>query len=264
MLSEPAPAPTFPEGNLRRQLLRRLMLGLPYDQVRTVRHVMAFPFLRAHVQPQRIVPASSAHREAFWRAALDSIGSGPIEYLEFGVHRGTATRWFVQANRHPESRFYGFDSFEGLPADWKGGMAAGHFDTMGEIPEIDDRRLRFVPGFFNRSLPRFFRDYQPGPGRVVVNFDADLYSSTICAMTWLIATFPDQPMLWLFDEFMNEELSAFETMATAHGLEFDTICASPDFMRVAIAVNGRTGRASPPAREAFLWSWGENGGRGKD
>jgi O-methyltransferase len=79
----------------------------------------------------------------------------PIHYLEFGVAGGTSFAWWVKANHHPESLFYGFDTFEGLPEDW-------HFFKKGafsfDIPFMDDTRGTFIKGLFQDTLYRFLRD----------------------------------------------------------------------------------------------------------
>ena len=58
-----------------------------------------------------------------------------IDYLEFGVYRGASIRAWVGLSAHKESRFIGFDSFEGLPERWSGSLGAGAFDAGGNIPE---------------------------------------------------------------------------------------------------------------------------------
>src|SRR5205823_13838731 len=62
-----------------------------------------------------------ADRERLHGHLIDSQGlSGPIDYLEFGVWEGASIRWWIERNRHSDSSFVGFDSFEGLPANWEG------------------------------------------------------------------------------------------------------------------------------------------------
>jgi hypothetical protein len=91
-------------------------------------------------------------REELWRRALERIGAADLLYLEFGVWQGYSIEYFSRLNRSPRSLFYGFDSFEGLPEGWRG-MSAGHFSTGGQIPVIDDERVRFIKGWFQDSLP---------------------------------------------------------------------------------------------------------------
>lgn len=84
--------------------------------------------------------------------------SAPITYLEFGVHRGASMCRWLALNRHPDSRFVGFDSFKGLPERWELGGAsldAGHFSTGGQLPDVNDPRVSFVKGWFHETLPRF-------------------------------------------------------------------------------------------------------------
>src|SRR6476469_942601 len=50
--------------------------------------------------------------------STEKLKEEPIDYLEFGVAGGHSFRWFQQNNSNPESRFYGFDTFTGLPEDW--------------------------------------------------------------------------------------------------------------------------------------------------
>src|SRR5262249_4819019 len=55
-------------------------------------------------------------------------------YLEFGVYKGASI------NRHaalrPMVRFYGFDSFRGLPETWTMGAPKGAFALNGKLPPV--------------------------------------------------------------------------------------------------------------------------------
>ncbi len=115
----------------------------------------------------------------------DTLSDGPITYLEFGVFRGDSIRRMSKLFTHPDSRFVGFDSFEGLPEDWGANRPQGHFTTEGQIPLIPDSRVSFVKGYFQNTLPGFLAT----PRRNVptlIHFDADLYSSTLflLSMFW--------------------------------------------------------------------------------
>ena len=55
-----------------------------------------------------------------------------INYLEFGVASGASFNWWMKKNINPDSGFYGFDTFTGLPEDF-GPYKKGYFNS-GEIP----------------------------------------------------------------------------------------------------------------------------------
>lgn len=153
-----------------------------------------------------------AQREAVWDHVIETIGADrKILCLEFGVHEGYSIAYFARRFRHPESRFYGFDSFEGLPEDW-GNKAKGTFSRQGEPPRLDDERVRFVVGWFHETLPGFVaegRDYEA----VLVHLDADLYSSTLFALSQLWPRYAQFHAL--FDEFMSQEARALHNFAQA-------------------------------------------------
>jgi predicted O-methyltransferase YrrM len=115
--------------------------------------------------------------------------------LEFGVWSGTTLREIVAAR--PHGRVYGFDSFQGLPEDWRPGFPAGIFESNG-VPEVPGAEL--VVGLFADTLPRFLDEH---PGDVTfLHVDSDLYSS---AKTVLEHVGPRLRVgsIVLFDEFFN-------------------------------------------------------------
>jgi hypothetical protein len=126
------------------------------------------------------------------------IGEEQIDYLEFGVFQGESMAEWLRLDNHPQSRFFGFDSFEGLPEDW-GLMKKGFFDVKGAVPGINDPRVQFVKGWFQNSLPEFLKSYTPQP-RLIVHNDSDLYASTLYTLAKLDSSLAAGSVL-IFDEF---------------------------------------------------------------
>jgi hypothetical protein len=110
--------------------------------------------------------------DLFAEAVRRVTGERPL-YLEFGVFEGRSMRWWSEHLQQPGARLVGFDSFQGLPEDWRPGMDRGHFSVDG-VPAVDDPRVSFVKGWFDETLPSF---QLPEHDQLVVNVDCDLYSS---------------------------------------------------------------------------------------
>ena len=74
------------------------------------------------------------------------LGNVAIDFLEFGVYRGDSLRSWLGLNKNPQSKFYRFDSFTGLPAQWRKN-AKGTFDvgrqSSGKRRDDRLRRRRF-------------------------------------------------------------------------------------------------------------------------
>lgn len=174
---------------------------------------------------ERIAPAGSGWtqiiergREDLWRRTLARLPCQDLLLLEFGVWKGDSTRFFAGLNRSPASRFYGFDSFEGLPEDWRG-MAHARFDVGGSLPQIDDSRVTFVKGWFRDTLPPML-DHLVEASRdrsLVVHYDADLYSSTLYLLFTLGSRF--KRYTFIFDEFSGHETRALYNYIQATGAE---------------------------------------------
>ncbi len=104
--------------------------------------------------------------------------------LEFGVYRGTSMKWWLARIPNKESRFVGFDTFTGLPEHWRATEPLGAFNANGKIPDITDPRCSFEIGLFQETLGNFVKRNDLS-GRLVINLDADLYSSTLFVLTTL-------------------------------------------------------------------------------
>jgi hypothetical protein len=168
--------------------------------------------------------------ELFDRIAAD-VGGERTLYLEFGVWRGAATRYWSRLLRHPESHLHGFDSFEGLPETWDHRTEQGTFSTGGAVPQIADPRVTFFPGWFDQTLINYTL---PDHDRLVVNCDADLYSSTRLVLDAIGPHLKPGDYLY-FDEFYDRhhELRAFDEFLGKSGQRFQLVGATRGFVEVA-------------------------------
>ena len=77
--------------------------------------------------PSALVPqVVEDDTDLFELALARVVGERPI-YLEFGVYKGRSMRWWSQRLPHAGAKLVGFDSFEGLPEDWRPNYDAGAF-----------------------------------------------------------------------------------------------------------------------------------------
>ena len=172
------------------------------------------------------------NRTDVWDYILgDIIGDNPINYLEFGVHNGHSILYWAEKNKHKNSIFVGFDTFTGLPGDWKSfqkisrkygkTIPKGHFSTKGSVPETKDNRVSFIKGVFNESLLPYLDDFISRAdltNTLIVHMDADIYESTLYPLVTLsrllqpgsIIIF-DEPSV-VFDEFraLNDYIRTFD------------------------------------------------------
>lgn len=147
----------------------------------------------------------------------------PITYLEFGVYQGDSLEWWIKHNYHPESTFVGFDTFEGLPEDWREGWATGHFSTAGVIPEISDPRCSIIKGMFQETLQNWLTGRQ-WSSRLICMMDADLYSSTLYPLILLGPLLKAGDIL-IFDEFRDarNEFRAFTDWQACIGTKVECV-----------------------------------------
>jgi hypothetical protein len=126
----------------------------------------------------------------------------PGNVMEFGVYNGDSTlviaktlRRFAAASIEPRRRFWALDSFEGLPESYENAVV-GTFAC--EPPRI--RGVDIVKGYFDKTLtPEFSKQV----GKVALaHLDADLYSSTLCALRFLTPLL-DTGSILVFDEFLG-------------------------------------------------------------
>jgi O-methyltransferase len=164
------------------------------------------------------------------------VGNEPIDYLEFGVWKGDAIDAWRKLNAAPESRFVGFDTFEGLPEDWEAGHPKGTFSTQGATPGIDDPRVSFVKGLFQHTLLKFL-DETKFRNRLVINVDCDLYTATLYVLTMLDRYFQPGTII-IFDDFysMSHEFKAFVDYDRSFGRTWHALGRMPHCVKAAIEI----------------------------
>lgn len=160
---------------------------------------------------------------------------GPIDYIEFGVAKGLSFRWWAEHIKDTDARFYGFDTFTGLPEDW-GHFKKGDMANNNVPPEMNDDRCRFYQGLFQQTLPDFMKSYYPHY-RKVIHMDADLYSSTLYALTSITHVLQKGDII-IFDEFNvpMHEFKAFTEWTQSYYINYEILGAINNFYQVAVKI----------------------------
>ena len=149
----------------------------------------------------------------------------PIDYFEFGVYKGDSIREWSTLSGSPNSRFYGFDTFIGLPEHWFKDFGMGAFDVGGKIPDLIDHRVTFVKGTFQDTLENFLNGFNRR-NRIVVHIDADLYSSTLFVLLSMHHYLKEGDII-MFDDFLDPlgEFMAFSNYSQAFKIKTKLISA---------------------------------------
>ena len=171
----------------------------------------------------------------YLRYVLAQVNISFGQYLEFGVYKGSSIN-FISAT-FPDKIIYGFDSFEGLPEDWRYDLRKGGFSVEGNLPKVN-ANVRLVKGWFNETLPKFVKIH-PEPC-AFIHVDCDLYSSTKTIFSELKNQIVSGTVI-AFDEYFNyvgwqeSEHKAFMELVEENNLEFEYI-ARDDTCRVAVKI----------------------------
>jgi hypothetical protein len=169
-------------------------------------------------------------REEVWARMISKVRDQKVLYMEFGVAVGGSMQYWVRELKNPTAVFHGFDSFEGLP-ERGGPWYKGQFDALGRLPIIDDSRVSFFKGWFDQVLPHY---HLPAHDVLVINMDADLYSSTIYVLNYLRSQIKAGTLIY-FDEMnhLDHELRAFEEFTSQNSIKFRPICADTTLAHVS-------------------------------
>ena len=148
-----------------------------------------------------------------------------ILFLEFGVWKGDSIKYFAKNFKSKNSEFYGFDTFHGMPNEWRH-MEQGHYSTSGDVPKTDDSRIKFIGGLFQETLPDFLNKLNADSKKklVIIHFDAVLHSSTLFTLFKLDEYIKNY--YFVFDQLGTDECRAFNSFNEAKLKKYDLYFAS--------------------------------------
>ena len=151
-------------------------------------------------------------------------------FYEFGVWKGISFKYFLNIFK----KGFGFDTFTGIPEDWYNNKV-GTYSAFGKIPKL--KGGKFIVGKFEDTLPKFFSKKRPLAS--IINFDADLYSSTLCALNYSNKIIDKETILF-FDEFItstyweNDEYKALNEFCDNFNYKYEVIAVSLYSKQVAV------------------------------
>lgn len=171
------------------------------------------------------------HKYIFDSEKLDN----EINYLEFGVAEGTSIKWWSTENRNQNSKFIGFDTFTGPPENF-GVLKIKDFDREGVVPILNDQRVNFESGLFQKTLPKFVENFDFSK-RTVLHLDADLYTSTLFVLTTLAFKLKKDDII-IFDEFgvPTHEFKAFKEFFSSYSINYEILGAINNYLQLGIKI----------------------------
>ena len=154
-------------------------------------------------------------------------------FLEFGTYKGESINFL--SSLMPEVKFYGFDTFEGLPESfsiWK----KGEFDIKGKLPKVNNN-VSLIKGYFNETLPKFLEEHKEKAA--FIHIDCDLYSSTKTIFENIYDKIIPNTVIQ-FDEYYNypgwknHEFKAFQEFCKKYSVGYEYIGIS--LYQVAVVI----------------------------
>jgi methyltransferase family protein len=165
--------------------------------------------------------------EAFGARACDGL------VVEFGVFEGATINFIAGLTRET---VYGFDSFSGLPEDWRPGFPKGMF-SVG-LPRVRPN-VSLVAGLFEDTLPAFLERNRQDVS--FLHIDCDLYSSTRTVLR-LCGPRIRKGTVLAFDEYFNypgwrrHEFRAFQEFVAETGRAYEYLSVVPRHQQAAVII----------------------------
>ncbi|MCC7551729.1 MAG: class I SAM-dependent methyltransferase [Methanobacterium sp.] len=188
------------------------------------------------IEENMLKTKSFPNKISLLKYALDISDNNGL-YVEFGVYEGVTLNLISSIVKN--KIIYGFDSFEGLPEDWRDGFEKGFF-KMENLPEVNEN-TKLVIGMFEDTLPNFVSKHNEKCS--FIHVDCDLYSSTTTIFKVLSDKIKKDTVI-VFDEFFNYpgwkmgESKAFLEFVNSNNIKFEYIGYSLYDQQVAVRILG--------------------------
>ena len=207
------------KGNFELYNTLQKSVNFNHPYMRSIKWIFSLPKL----------PKFFFNRWSFFDAVI-TLADSSKPFYEFGVWNGVSFKYLINTFK----KGFGFDTFTGIPEDWHN-EPKGNYTNFGKIPEIEGGE--FIVGKFEDTLPKFFSEKRPLAS--LINFDADLYSSTICALNNSKKVIDENTIL-IFDEFImndkweEDEFKALNEFCTSIGVSYEVLAISLSTKQVAV------------------------------
>ena len=123
-----------------------------------------------------------------------------VYYFEFGVAFGETAK-FLLTRISANSKYVGYDTFEGLPKAWRQ-LPKGAINANGDSPTINDDRFTFVTGFVENTVAT---DTFNVTGQKVIILDLDLYAPSLHVFKALVPSLMKDDIIYFDEAFDRDE-----------------------------------------------------------
>lgn len=223
---------------MRFNIFLKHALGKVLPDSFTLRYFSRLPqfntWLNKHIVNQDC-PKFEAREELYKHIYETLLNNVQLTYFEMGVWYGAAIKTWTSLDGNSQSRYYGFDTFQGLPEVWEGLTAnaeVGTFDVGGGIENvnIDDGRVTLIEGLFQDTVPGFLnKGLIETESTKILHIDSDLYSSALYCLTKFDHLMKSGDII-IFDELSSmDEFWALQDYATAFRRSYKVLGHAGDY-----------------------------------
>ena len=174
---------------------------------------------------------ASRQREVIWNKVIDDLNSPTddtfskdVLVIELGVAWGYTTSYFNERLAGTlEYKWFGFDTFTGLPREWRDHLK-NDFSANGKIPNVSDSRISFEVGLVEGTFDILKHIHPFNDWRKVFLFDLDLFEPSLFVWEKIADSLKTGDVLYFDEAFDSDERQLLNNWVNVHPtLEFQVI-----------------------------------------